>query len=68
MIKVFIDRQRCKGCLLCVSVCPRKSIAVDEKLNAKGIRPVVMKQDYDCIGCKSCVLVCPECAITIIRE
>jgi len=68
MIKVIIDRERCKGCLLCVHACPKKSILADGKINTKGFTPVVMKKDYECVGCKCCALVCPECAIVIIKE
>lgn len=68
MIKVIIDRERCKGCLLCVNVCPKKSILPDTVINKKGSTPVVMKKDYECVGCKCCALVCPDCAIIIVKE
>ena len=40
MPKINIDRDRCKGCLLCISFCPQGVIKLDDKLNAQGIRPV----------------------------
>ena len=36
--KVEFERERCKGCELCVSVCPTKIIFMDEKINKKGYR------------------------------
>ena len=34
MAKVTINQDRCKGCGLCVSVCPKKVLALDTgKLN-----------------------------------
>jgi len=31
--KITIDRELCKGCYLCISVCPSHLIAVSDKLN-----------------------------------
>ena len=39
MAKVMINQERCKGCGLCTSVCPKKIIVTDlETLNDKGYR------------------------------
>jgi 2-oxoglutarate ferredoxin oxidoreductase subunit delta len=40
MPKISIDRDRCKGCLLCMSFCLRGLIWEDENLNERGVRPV----------------------------
>ncbi|MEJ2587163.1 MAG: 4Fe-4S binding protein, partial [Deltaproteobacteria bacterium] len=39
--KIIIDRERCKGCHLCIEVCPNGVIEVDESLNAKGYAPAL---------------------------
>ena len=40
MPKVSFRQDRCKGCGLCVSVCPKKIIAIDSAvLNDKGYHP-----------------------------
>ncbi|MFH1678617.1 MAG: 4Fe-4S dicluster domain-containing protein [Candidatus Omnitrophota bacterium] len=77
-----IDRERCKGCLLCISFCPGGMITVDNDLNQKGIKPVkfspigkqgnkvIKKQlvDYrECLGCIKCALICPDCCIEVYR-
>ena len=70
--EVFIDRERCKGCLLCIEVCPTESIEVDQSLNQKGYFPARFKTnrqkgEKDCTGCTQCALVCPEVAIEVYR-
>jgi len=40
MAKITIERERCKGCLLCISFCQRGLIKLDNNLNRRGIKPV----------------------------
>lgn len=62
MARVKINREKCKGCMLCVSVCPKGLIKQDTKLSKRGIKPVIFAGD-GCSGCASCVLICPDAAI-----
>lgn len=56
----------CKGCGLCVEVCPLKILKLNENVvNSKGYHPVCEDQKNKCIGCKSCALMCPDSVITI---
>ncbi len=64
--KVTIDEALCKGCELCVSVCPRKIILLDErKLNAKGYNPAHVIDMEQCIACTMCAVMCPDSAIQV---
>lgn len=67
MAKIVIKRERCKGCLLCVSFCPKGYIYAEEKLNAKGALPAGFKEGAQCLGCLRCALVCPECCIEVYK-
>lgn len=63
--KITIDEFYCKGCELCVSVCPKKSLALSEtRINAGGYNPSEVVND-ECIACTSCAKMCPEMAITV---
>ena len=70
--KIAIDRERCKGCALCIPVCPQKVIITAEKLNQKGYSPAQFKENVaegekGCTGCALCATVCPEVAIEVYR-
>lgn len=66
--KVVFNRERCKGCELCKSFCPKKLIEMDTQVNARGYCPATMTDQSQCIGCQSCALVCPDGAIEIYEE
>ncbi|RJP27339.1 MAG: 4Fe-4S dicluster domain-containing protein [Candidatus Omnitrophota bacterium] len=67
MAKIVIDSQKCKGCLLCISVCPRKEIVVSDKMNRRGARIVKFKDDGLCSGCGMCAIICPDCCIEVYK-
>lgn len=67
--RVGIDEHFCKGCELCIAVCPQKVLTLDrETLTSKGYHPVKLTSEVGCTGCALCAVVCPEAAITVYRE
>ncbi len=64
-IKLKIDKERCKGCLFCVSMCPRRALEMSTEVNDKGLQYVILKCPDKCNGCGMCALVCPDTAIEI---
>lgn len=67
-IYLTFERDKCKGCELCVSVCPKHILALDSTANAKGYRPAVCVDTAACIGCASCAKICPDSIITIQKD
>ena len=63
---VVIDIEKCKGCELCITACPAKTLGLAEAINKKGY-PYATKIQDNCTGCASCSLVCPEAIITVYR-
>ncbi len=68
MFKLLIDIERCKGCALCVSLCPRSLVTMTDKLNSKGHHYVEVQKGDDCTGCQQCAVICPDAAIEIAQE
>lgn len=66
MEKMKVRFDRCKGCGLCVSVCPKKLVKLQtEKRNEKGYFTAVCTDQDACISCAMCAMMCPDCAIQI---
>ena len=63
--KHLIDKDRCKGCGLCVIVCPKNVLEISNKLNTKGYFPAYQARPEDCIHCAICCTMRPDVAITI---
>lgn len=68
MSKVTFDENRCKGCQLCTSVCPKNIVVMaTDRINKKGYHPATVIEMEKCIGCTNCALICPDCVITVER-
>ena len=66
MEKMKVRFDRCKGCALCGSVCPKKLVKLQtEKRNEKGYFTAVCTDQDACISCAMCAMMCPDCAIQI---
>lgn len=66
--KAEIDRVRCKGCGLCIEVCPQKALGLSKEANQKGYYPAEQIDGANCIGCAMCAQMCPDVAIRVWRE
>lgn len=66
MAKAIFSEERCKGCGLCISVCPKKIVIVrKDKINSKGFHPAGITEMDKCIGCAFCAVICPDCVIEV---
>ena len=61
----LIDNDRCKGCGLCVSICPKKVLDLSDKVGTNGYFPAYRARPEDCIFCAMCCTMCPDVAIVI---
>ena len=63
-----VDHTFCKGCGLCVEVCPVSIVELDEDtITEKGYHPSHCIDESRCTGCCSCAIMCPDVAITVMR-
>ena len=60
---VTVDRQRCRGCGTCVSVCQFEAVALCENIPGVVIAQV---DDISCKGCGICAAHCPSGALSQI--
>ena len=59
-----IETDRCKGCGLCVTVCPKKVLELSSQVNSLGYFPAYQARPEDCVFCT----MCPDVAISITEE
>lgn len=62
---VHIDENMCKGCGLCVKVCPQDVLKMSDRMNRKGFILPGINKDKKCTKCKLCEMSCPDLAIYI---
>lgn len=57
---------RCKGCQLCIGVCPRHVLEVDESfVNALGYHPIRLTDPAGCTSCALCARICPDSVFAV---
>lgn len=64
---ISVDRQYCKGCALCVAVCPAGALRLGEERNHMGYH-TPFADDAACKKCKACELICPDLAIWLEHD
>ena len=69
MPRIAIIFERCKGCLLCATLCPEGIIAPSGHINRQGykVAEVPVEDMEKCTGCASCALICPDAAIRVFK-
>lgn len=66
---IVIDEERCKGCGLCIEVCPAHILQLaQDHFNPKGYRPVEVTTIGACTGCANCAVICPDVVFTVYRR
>lgn len=64
--KIVVDTEKCKGCEVCIPVCPTDVIEMVSEVNGKGYHYMQQVRE-DCTGCTNCAIVCPDGVITVYR-
>jgi 2-oxoglutarate ferredoxin oxidoreductase subunit delta len=68
MPKVIVNVRHCKGCRLCVAVCPKKALRMSAELDLRGMNTAEVVEGSQCSGCLNCTVICPDAAIEIADD
>ena len=66
--RIVIDAARCKGCRLCLAVCPPEILTISSQLNESGYLPAKVMDMERCTGCGLGAIICPDVCITVYRQ
>ncbi len=60
---IAVDEKLCKGCGICVEICPRKALVMNGISRETGYpNPRLVGE---CVGCRLCMWFCPDQAIVV---
>jgi 2-oxoglutarate ferredoxin oxidoreductase subunit delta len=67
---LFLNKDRCGGCEICVSVCPTGILEISDMLNMRVAYIPKVKEGKEkyCAACRRCEYGCPDWAIYILEE
>lgn len=66
--QIHIKSDWCKGCNLCVEICPKKVFLMSDQPLPSGYFIARIAQVSLCTGCLECELHCPDLAIEVISK
>ena len=67
---LFLNRDRCGGCRVCVVTCPIGILEISDELNYRIVYIPKVKEgkaEY-CTGCRRCEYCCPDWSIYVLEE
>ena len=67
---LFLNKDRCGGCEICVSVCPTGILEMSDMLNMRVAYIPRVKEGKEkyCVACRRCEYGCPDWAIYVLGE
>lgn len=66
-LDIAVDR--CKGCGLCIAVCPKSILELDVSIvNELGYHPVRLADTAACTSCALCARICPDSVFAVFAR
>ena len=62
---IRLNQKWCKGCYICLEVCPKKVFEKSREVSEKGFQPVAVARPEACTVCLQCEMLCPDLAVNV---
>jgi 2-oxoglutarate ferredoxin oxidoreductase subunit delta len=64
--RLTFEYEVCKGCELCIGVCPVNILSLDkDRINKSGYNLISVSDMDKCIACAQCAIICPDSVIKV---
>ncbi|MDY6985186.1 MAG: 4Fe-4S dicluster domain-containing protein [Candidatus Thermoplasmatota archaeon] len=65
MFSIAYNRLWCKGCRICLNVCPREVFELEDTVDRDGYQRIRIAEEERCSGCMLCAFLCPDIALEV---
>lgn len=65
---IQINKDACKGCGICIAMCPVKILEFSNDLNKVGVHYPKVIDETKCTQCENCMIYCPDFAMVVIKN
>lgn len=65
--RVRVLEHLCKGCGICVDVCPKGALTMSATLNSGGYFVAELAKPDVCTSCRICAMMCPDVALGVFK-
>ena len=66
--QIDVDPKMCKGCHICIFVCPHDVLKKADVVDNRGFFLPVVSDLEACVVCHLCEMECPDFAISVVEE
>ena len=66
--QIDVDPKMCKGCHICIFVCPHDVLKKADVVDNRGFFLPVVADLEACVVCCLCEMECPDFAISVVEE
>ena len=66
--QIDVDPKMCKGCHICIFVCPHDVLKKADVVDNRGFFLPVVTDLEACVVCCLCEMECPDFAISVVEE
>jgi len=64
-VTIHLNQKWCKGCYLCLEICPQKVFEKSPEVSEKGFHSVEIAHPERCTFCLQCERICPDLALDV---
>lgn len=65
---IQVNEDACKGCGICITMCPVKILKFSKGLNKRGVHFPEVSDETKCTKCENCMIYCPDFAMVVTKD